>query len=349
MGGRDRDVGLGGAAPGQGQVGCFQRGHETRRVRGHGGGQGEGLFPAGGGGGRQRIGIGQGGEGVLEARRHPGGPPGAPGQFRFRPGRDGAGGEVFLEQLVDEQHVVPLFLDDTQRLAALEQAFRRLAAPEERQGVVPAGADPGSVARPAPFLHAERQPRQGRARAESWRPGLTASAARLFASRARLFGLHAKLKALRTSPGASCARLSARRASRGTWPAKPRCSAAGVPGPVREPTVGHRPPFSSLSRTLGQHSPDEYDGAWGQASTDPRITLRSLRAGHGAQRNGGSEREPRCGSPLRDRYPTLGIRFGRSVVIEAPLSRRGRQSPNRPVLRLRAGARRRPQRPSRSP
>jgi hypothetical protein len=62
---------------------------------------------------------------------------------------------------VDEKHVVPLFLDDMQRLAALEQAFRLLAAPEERKGVVPADADPGSVAGPAPFLHAERQPRQG--------------------------------------------------------------------------------------------------------------------------------------------------------------------------------------------
>jgi hypothetical protein len=142
LGRRNGHVGLGGRAPGERQVDGFQRGHETRRVRRHGGGQGEGLFPAGGGGGRQRIGIGQGGEGVLEARRHLGGPPGAPDQLRFRPGRDGASGKVFLEQLVDEQHVVPLFLDDMQRLAALEQAFRLLAAPEEQEGLVPAGADP---------------------------------------------------------------------------------------------------------------------------------------------------------------------------------------------------------------
>ena len=37
--------------------------------------------------------------------------------------------------------------------------------------------------------------------------------------------------------------------------AKPRCSGAGVPGSVRKPTVGRRPPFfSSLFHTLGQHS-----------------------------------------------------------------------------------------------
>jgi hypothetical protein len=81
--------------------------------------------------------------------------------------------------------------------------------------------------------------------------------------RARLFGLHAKLKALRASPRTLRAKLSARRASRGTSPAKPRCSGAGVPGSVREPTVDHRPPFSSLSRTLGQHSRMNTMGAWG--------------------------------------------------------------------------------------
>jgi hypothetical protein len=138
----------------------------------------------------------------------------------------------------------------------------------------PEGSPPSSRRRPTRL-----------AGAASSRPGLRAPAARLSASRAdrralraRLFSSLAKLKALRASLGTSRARLSARRASLGTSPAKPRCSATGVPGSVREPTVGHRPPFSSLSRTLVQHSPDEYDGAWNRRARDPRIPLRSLRA-----------------------------------------------------------------------
>ena len=152
---------------------------------------------------------------------------------------------------------------------------------------------PASPARPRsgpcpPPPSSRRRPTR-LAGAESSRPRLRAPAA-------RLFSLHAK--------------LSARRASRGTSPAKPRCSAAGVPGSVREPTVGHRPPFSSLSRTLGQHSRMNTMGRDSSVMRS-RIAVRPR-----AQRSGA------LASPLRAEQASAGPERNHLVIAPEQLGTR---------------------------
>ena len=77
--------------------------------------------------------------------------------------RDRARREVFLQELVGEEDVVPLHLERLKIHARAEQILGVLPA-QERERLVLAGAHPGHLARSAPLLQAEGEVGERRAR-----------------------------------------------------------------------------------------------------------------------------------------------------------------------------------------
>lgn len=143
---------------GQRQVGGHEIGHERIGPVGHRRRQHGGFFPAGAGQRRQGVGVGQAGEGFRQCGGDPVGSPFDVNPTRFGMSGQPAGGEVFLEELMDVEHFVPaqVFFQHAQRFPGFQHVVGAVVR-EQVEGVRVADAHLGGFARLAAGLHLESQ------------------------------------------------------------------------------------------------------------------------------------------------------------------------------------------------